>query len=505
QNGTIERTRLYKVYDMGAGATGQLFSDVLTPYNQRNNPDFPYVYYLDLDDNIHKAIPKSSRYREGGRDGESYSVVSLKDADTGRSVDTRSAYNIVMPGLKYGFENTTFSQYDPNNLLELPSQFSQYTKLKDVEIAKDSSGAVSTIGSRNAVIQAGGNVSITATQDLQNSVIHQDYNTSGGTNKVADTRVNGTGTTVVRLNSQLPPDLAQQQVNPLSLPGFALPAGQNGLFRLSGQGGSAQQATQANIGPQNWTMGSASVSSAQRQQNLPDIQARSFQIDDVAQVASSDRQLTRVTRQATDSNLSASAIDVSAPVDNGGTLALSGHEGNAGAITQVGAVHVEEASQSAVATGPDLSVPTLPLNQRDPLASVTSPVVGNVSTGAVPAVANPVVATPVASQAVARVQGVPDTSFKPNPQKYLIETNPVLTDLKQFMSSDYLLAGLGYDPDISAKRLGDGFYEQRLVQQAITARTGQAFLAGQNSNEAQFKYLMNNAIASKDQLNLSVG
>ncbi|WP_273828685.1 two-partner secretion domain-containing protein [Pseudomonas sp. SBT1-2] len=505
QNGTIERTRLYKVYDMGSGATGQLFSDVLTPYNQRNNPDFPYVYYLDLDDNIHKAIPKSGYYREPGRDGQSYKVVSLKDADTGATVDTRSAYNIVFPGLKYGFENTTLSQYDPNNLLELPSQFSQFTKLSDVEIAKDSSGAVSTSGSRNAVIQAGGNVSITATQDLQNSVIHQDYSASGGTNKVADTRVNGTGTTVVRLNSQLPPDLAQQQVNPLSLPGFTLPTGQNGLFRLSGQGGSAQQATQANTGPQSWTLGSASVSSAQRQQNLPDIQARSFQIDDVAQVASSDRQLTRVTRQATDSNLSASAIDVSAPADNSGTLALSGHEGNAGAITQVGAVHVEGASHSAVATGPDLSVPTLPLNPRDPLTSVTSPGVGNVSTGGVPAVANPAVATPVASQAVARVQGVPDSSFKPNPQKYLIETNPVLTDLKQFMSSDYLLAGLGYDPDISAKRLGDGFYEQRLVQQAITARTGQAFLAGQNSNEAQFKYLMNNAIASKDQLNLSVG
>jgi filamentous hemagglutinin len=81
----------------------------------------------------------------------------------------------------------------------------------------------------------------------------------------------------------------------------------------------------------------------------------------------------------------------------------------------------------------------------------------------------------------------------------------VLTDLKQFMSSDYLLAGLGYNPDESAKRLGDGLYEQRLVQQAVTSRTGQAFIDGQTSNEDQFKYLMNNAIASKTQLNLTVG
>ena len=86
-----------------------------------------------------------------------------------------------------------------------------------------------------------------------------------------------------------------------------------------------------------------------------------------------------------------------------------------------------------------------------------------------------------------------------------IETNPLLTDLKQFMGSDYLLSKLGYDPDQSAKRLGDGFYEQRLIQQAVTARTGQRFLDGQNSDEGMFKYLMNNAIASKDSLNLAVG
>jgi filamentous hemagglutinin len=81
----------------------------------------------------------------------------------------------------------------------------------------------------------------------------------------------------------------------------------------------------------------------------------------------------------------------------------------------------------------------------------------------------------------------------------------ILTDLKQFLSSDYLLAALGYNPDESAKRLGDGFYEQKLIQQALVARTGQRFIDGQHSDEALFKYLMNNAIASKQQLGLSVG
>jgi len=114
-------------------------------------------------------------------------------------------------------------------------------------------------------------------------------------------------------------------------------------------------------------------------------------------------------------------------------------------------------------------------------------------------------ATPTQGSGLTQVRGLPDRSFQANPQKYLIETNPALTDMRRFMSSDYLLSNLGYDPDDAAKRLGDGFYEQRLIQQAVIARTGQRFLDGQTSDEGMFKYLMNNAIASKDALNLSLG
>lgn len=65
------------------------------------------------------------------------------------------------------------------------------------------------------------------------------------------------------------------------------------------------------------------------------------------------------------------------------------------------------------------------------------------------------------------------------------------------MSSDYLLSNPGYDPDQSAKRLGDGFYEQTLIQQAVVARTGQRFIDGQTSNDGLFKYLMDNALTSR--------
>lgn len=89
--------------------------------------------------------------------------------------------------------------------------------------------------------------------------------------------------------------------------------------------------------------------------------------------------------------------------------------------------------------------------------------------------------------------------------RYLIETNPAFANLGNFLNSDYMLGLLGYNPDEMQRRLGDGFYEQRLVRDAVRARTGQRFLAGLDSDEAQFKYLMNNAIASKEALQLSVG
>jgi len=68
-----------------------------------------------------------------------------------------------------------------------------------------------------------------------------------------------------------------------------------------------------------------------------------------------------------------------------------------------------------------------------------------------------------------------------------------------------MLSKLGYDPDTAQKRLGDGFYEQRLIQQAVLARTGQRFIDGQTSDADLFKHLMDNAIGSKSALNLSVG
>ncbi|WPO98276.1 filamentous hemagglutinin N-terminal domain-containing protein [Pseudomonas sp. HR96] len=418
-SGTVERTRTWLLRDLDHDYAGGLMAGVVVPYNQRNNPDFPYTYYLDLDGGIHKALAKSVRYKDGGRDGAIHEVVSLVNSDTGGSVVTQGDYNIVLTGLGYKFENSVTSQYDPNNLLQVPTELSQYTPVSDVEVVKDNTGAASTGTIRNAVIQAAGSVSISASENLQNSVIHEGLAYNTGTNISTDTHASGSGkTVVVRLNSQLPPDLAQQQVDPLTLPGFSLPTGQNGLFRLSGQGVSGSASGSV---AQNWTLSSGQLTGATLLQNVPVAQARTLLAGSAGQTTASD--------------------------------------------TRLGAIAPSAAGNAA----------------------------GNF------------VQTSVVGQTLARVQGLPDSSSQSQPQKYLVETNPVLTNLKQFMSSDYMLSALGYNPDASEKRLGDGLYEQTLINQAITARTGQHYIDGETSDAAQFKYLMDNGIAAQQQLNLTVG
>ncbi|MCV4291164.1 DUF637 domain-containing protein [Pseudomonas capsici] len=467
-SGAVERTRVYRF----SGWDPVEYSKY---YNQRNNPDYPNVYYVDDGGDLRLGVVVGEILEDGADTTWQYITYGVKDAVTSVPVsNVPSGYYATTTDINRGLP---ISLYDPNNLIDVPEEITRLELLSDVEKISDS-GSVNS--GRSAVIQSGGSVSITAAQNLQNSVIRQDYVAAGGTSKVQGISPSGTGTAIIRVNAQLPPDLSQQQVNPLTLPGFSLPTGQNGLFRLSAQTGSNVAATQTSAAPQNWTLGSASVSVAQREQTVSDTQARTLQFGTTGQVSTATRQLADVIRQNSGLSANASAFDSSTPVDSATRLQLTGHStGNTG-LTQVADVTQVQ--------GQNGTVPFTPVASND--TTVQS---GTTTPTAVP------------STQVARVQALPGNTAPPNPHKYLIETNPVLTDLRQFMSSDYLLAGLGYDPEASAKRLGDGLYEQRLVQQAIVARTGQAFLAGQTSNEAQLKYLMNNAIASKEQLNLTIG
>lgn len=255
-----------------------------------------------------------------------------------------------------------------------------------------------------AVIQAAGDVTVNASTRIDNGVTRPGYTFVGSGRQVGDSAVGGSGVSVVvPLTSQLPPDLARRQVNPVTLPGFSLPQGDNGLFRLS-------------------------------------------------------------SRFAEDGNGSA-ALGAGADRTQGGSGVSVGQQGagNVAGTWQGQGVRVDGLAGAANVQGQG----------------------GSTLGGSLPGV--PGNATPSASH------------------KYLIETNPALTELKQFLNSDYLLSGLGMNPDASKKRLGDGLYEQRLIRDAVVARTGQRYIDGLSSDEALFRYLMDNAIAYKDQLHLQLG
>ncbi|WP_178120943.1 hemagglutinin repeat-containing protein [Pseudomonas atagonensis] len=311
----------------------------------------------------------------------------------------------------------------------VPAPILAGTKERDDRVFTNGGSSVSSI------VQAGQAVEINAKTTINNGNLNPYTNFGGTVKDTADTGVkNSAKPTVVFLNPQLPPDLAQQQVNPLALPGFTLPTGDNGLFRLSGKGGSEP----AMVPGQSWTIGSITAATTGHAGGMPVRKGSDFQFDANDPVSVKNRELALAARPSLNLNDKAVQVNVSGVAGDGPVGVMLPNRGNG-----------------------SFNVP--------------------------------------------RVQGLPDTSVRSNPHKYLIETNPALTDLKQFMSSDYLLAKLGYDPDNSAKRLGDGLFEQRLVQQAVVARTGQRFIDGQTSDEAMFKYLMNNAVASKNELNLSMG
>ncbi|WP_410498660.1 hemagglutinin repeat-containing protein [Chitinibacter sp. S2-10] len=104
---------------------------------------------------------------------------------------------------------------------------------------------------------------------------------------------------------------------------------------------------------------------------------------------------------------------------------------------------------------------------------------------------------------------LPDNSlFKTNTKpgsRYLVETDPRFTNQKKWLSSDYLLDALAYDPDVTQKRLGDGFYEQKLVREQIAQLTGARFLGDYSNDDEQYRALMDNGVAFAKAHNLRPG
>ncbi len=90
-------------------------------------------------------------------------------------------------------------------------------------------------------------------------------------------------------------------------------------------------------------------------------------------------------------------------------------------------------------------------------------------------------------------------------RRYLIETDPRFVNYDNFISSDFLLDKLGVDPEWTQTRLGDGFYEQRLVLDQITQLTGRRYLGNYADGVAQYRALLEAGVAAAGQLQLSMG
>ena len=82
-----------------------------------------------------------------------------------------------------------------------------------------------------------------------------------------------------------------------------------------------------------------------------------------------------------------------------------------------------------------------------------------------------------------------DLNLEPS-ATYLVQTDPRFTNQRQWLSSDFMLQQMQYDPATTQTRLGDGFYEQKLIREQVAQLTGQRFLEGYASDEAQYQQLM---------------
>ena len=102
----------------------------------------------------------------------------------------------------------------------------------------------------------------------------------------------------------------------------------------------------------------------------------------------------------------------------------------------------------------------------------------------------------------------PGALFRLHPEsgaKYLIETDPAFTDKNRFLSSDYMLEQLKWNPDAVQKRLGDGFYERRLIIDQILQHTGSILPDGYENNDDAIQALMDAGVAAAKDLQLTPG
>ncbi|MCL1619595.1 hemagglutinin repeat-containing protein, partial [Ralstonia pseudosolanacearum] len=180
------------------------------------------------------------------------------------------------------------------------------------------------------------------------------------------------------------------------------------------------------------------------------------------------------------------AVAATAGQGNGGATAVADHMTIAGGTASVavptgGAIHAVTSTVAAPA-GSTVSAGT---------AAVTVPNSGAVIRTVVPNLTLP-------NNALYRIVRDPGS-------RVLVETDPRFTNFRQWSSSDVMLSQFRNDPGATLKRIGDGFYEQQLIQQQIIRATGQRFIGDYTSNEDEYKALLAAGVAAGKAFGLNVG
>ncbi|WP_247424824.1 hemagglutinin repeat-containing protein, partial [Ralstonia pseudosolanacearum] len=185
------------------------------------------------------------------------------------------------------------------------------------------------------------------------------------------------------------------------------------------------------------------------------------------------------------------AVAAAAGQGNGGATAVADHLTIAGgtvqpgsaaiAVPAAGTVHAVTSTVAAPA-GSTVSAAT---------TAVTAPSSGAVIRTVVPNLTLP-------NNALYRVVRDPGSSV-------LVETDPRFTNFRQWTSSDVMLSQFRNDPGATLKRIGDGFYEQQLIQQQIIRATGQRFIGDYTNNEDEYKALLAAGAAAGKAFGLNVG
>lgn len=115
------------------------------------------------------------------------------------------------------------------------------------------------------------------------------------------------------------------------------------------------------------------------------------------------------------------------------------------------------------------------------------------------------VRTPGGGSAGAVPSGGLFTAHPASTSRYLFETRSAFADYRNWASSDYFFNALGLDPDNIQKRLGDGFYEQKLIREQIAELTGRRYLSGYGDDDTQYLELMKAGTTFAEQYGLRPG